>query len=80
MDYPVRFARFRAAEAVGPKEPVATNLDDDGDTDSPDAETKARLDVHLRETLRVVTDALRLNADPQYWADGRAPITALHKG
>jgi hypothetical protein len=24
-----------------------------------------------------MTDALRLNQDPQYWADGRAPITAL---
>ena len=70
------------AESSGPKEAPATK--DDGDTDAPpDAETQSKLDVHLRETLRVVTDALRLNQDPQYWADGRAPITAttpLHKG
>ncbi len=62
------------AEAGGPKEAAATV--DDGDTDAPDAESKSKLDVHLRETLRVVTDALRLDKDPQYWADGRAPITA----
>lgn len=54
---------------------------DEGDTDAPDADTQAKLDVHLREALRVVTDALRLNQDQQYWADGRAPLTAaLHKG
>jgi carboxyl-terminal processing protease len=66
-----------------PKAPAATPApaSDDGDTDALDSETKAKLDVHLREALRVVTDALRLNLDPQYWADGRAPITAgLHKG
>ncbi|MSU46778.1 MAG: tail-specific protease [Lacunisphaera sp.] len=68
------------AEATGPKEPATASIDDDGDTDAPDAETKAKLDVHLRETLRVVTDTLRMNMDPQYWADGRAPVTALHKG
>ena len=67
------------AEAPGPKEPAAANIDD-GDTDVPDAETQAKLDVHLRETLRVVTDALWLNLGPQYWADGRAPTSALHKG
>ncbi len=62
-----------------PKEKPAPGADD-GDTDALDEETQAKLDVHLRETLRVVTDALRLDKDPQYWADGRAPITALHKG
>lgn len=62
-----------------PKAPVAPP--DEGDTDAVDAESQAKLDVHLREALRVVTDALRLNQDPQYWADGRAPLTAaLHKG
>ncbi|SDS36011.1 carboxy terminal-processing peptidase [Opitutus sp. GAS368] len=62
-----------------PKEKPAPG-GDDGDTDALDEDTQAKLDVHLREALRVVTDALRLNKDPQYWADGRAPITALHKG
>ena len=70
------------AEADGAK-PEAVATVDEGDTDEPDAESKAKLDVHLRETLRVMTDALRLNRDPQYWADGRAPITvigSLNKG
>jgi len=65
--------------AAAPKPPAPPA--DEGDTDALDAATQAKLDVHLREALRVVTDALRLNLDPQYWADGRAPITAgLHKG
>jgi carboxyl-terminal processing protease len=77
------------AEADGTKKVTVAAVEvDEGDTDAPDAdapdaESEAKLDVHLRETLRVMTDALRLNQDPQYWADGRAPITSatsLNKG
>jgi carboxyl-terminal processing protease len=75
------------AEADGTKKVAVAAVEvDEGDTDAPDAadaDSEAKLDVHLRETLRVMTDALRLNQDPQYWADGRAPITAatsLNKG
>lgn len=70
------------SEADGPKKEAVATLDD-GDTDAPDEDAQDKLDVHLRETLRVMADALRLNQDPQYWADGRAPITAasaLNKG
>ena len=77
-NYPTREIKLDSilkAEAEGPK-PAAVATVDEGDTDAPDAEDQAKLDVHLRETLRVMTDALRLNRDPQYWADGRAPITA----
>jgi carboxyl-terminal processing protease len=81
-NYPSREVKLDSvikAEADGPKQPAATL--DDGDTDAPDVDAQNKLDVHLRETLRVVTDALRLNKDPQYWADGREPMTAiLHKG
>jgi carboxyl-terminal processing protease len=60
--------------------PVPVNpVDDEGDTDAVDAETQAKLDIHLREALRVVTDALRLNKDPQFWA-GRNPVSPLPKG
>lgn len=69
---------LKTAAAAPAKEPAPA--DDEGDTDAPDPDDEAKLDVHLRETLRVVSDALRLNQDPQFWADGRAPITALHKG
>ena len=81
-NYPSREVKLDSvikAEADGPKQAAATL--DDGDTDAPDIDAQNKLDVHLRETLRVVTDALRLNKDPQYWADGREPMTAiLHKG
>ncbi len=69
------------AEAADLKTPARTL--DEGDTDAVDPEAQTKFDIHLRETLRVVTDALRLNQNPAYWADGRAPITAatdLHKG
>jgi carboxyl-terminal processing protease len=69
------------AEATDAK-PAATSPDE-GDTDAVDSDAQNKFDIHLRETLRVVTDALRLNQNPQYWVDGRAPITAsagLHKG
>jgi carboxyl-terminal processing protease len=66
--------------AVTPPKEAPKPVDDEGDTDAPDSDTEAKLDVHLRETLRVVADALRLTQDHQFWADGRAPITASHKG
>jgi carboxyl-terminal processing protease len=71
---------LKTAAVTPPKETPKPGSDDDGDTDSADGDSEAKLDVHLRETLRVVSDALRLNQDRQYWADGRAPITASHKG
>jgi carboxyl-terminal processing protease len=81
-NYPSRDVKLdsvlKSASAT-PKTPAAPA--DEGDTDALDAETQAKLDVHLREALRVVTDALRLNQDQSYWADGRAPLSAsLHKG
>jgi carboxyl-terminal processing protease len=69
------------AEASGtaPVKPIVN----EGDTDAPDADTESRFDVHLRETLRVVSDALRLNHESMVWTNGQAPITAstrLKKG
>lgn len=63
-----------ASEASG-KKPATSSLDE-GDTDA-DTKAEAKLDIHLRETLRVVTDALHLSKDTQYWARGAAPITAI---
>ncbi|MBI2513426.1 MAG: carboxy terminal-processing peptidase [Opitutae bacterium] len=55
-----------------PPEPTPT----DGDTDADDADhvAAAKFDVHLRETLRVVSDAVRL-ADTPLWAK-RTPMPA----
>lgn len=43
-------------------------------TDEP--EGYARLDIHLREALRVVNDALALGRNPQHWVADHAPLTA----
>ena len=34
-----------------------------------------KVDIPLRESLRVLSDALGLSRNPQYWADGTAPLT-----
>lgn len=62
------------SEAAGVTTPTITV--DDGDGETSENESKAKLDIPLRETLRVVSDVLRLNQNPAYWADGHAPITA----
>lgn len=68
----VKLNSVLTAEAAGQKPaPAAIN---DGDTDSVDAETAAKLDIHLREALRVVIDAAQLAKDPQYWVKGDAPL------
>jgi len=35
----------------------------------------AKVDIPLRESLRVLSDALALSKNPQSWADGNAPLT-----
>ena len=60
-----------ASEASGQKPAKSV---DDGDTDSIDADTAAKLDIHLREALRVVLDASSLAKDHQYWVKGDAPL------
>lgn len=64
------------AEAAGkkPEKPKA----EEGDTDTPEADSEAKLDIHLRETLRVVNDALHLTDNPLAWVGGRPP--RLSKG
>ena len=53
-----------------------TGTDDDSlSTDDDPGITK--LDIPLRESLRVLTDALSLSKNRQYWADGAAPLTAI---
>jgi hypothetical protein len=77
----VKLASVLKAEATGPKPPVAKPAE--GDTDATDTETESKFDVHLRETLRVVNDAMRLNSNPVAWVESQpavAGITSLHKG
>jgi carboxyl-terminal processing protease len=38
-------------------------------------ETYVKADVHLRETLRILDDAVDLGRDHEYWASNHAPLT-----
>lgn len=63
------------AEAAGlaPQPPA-----EEGDTDAPDSDAQAKFDVHLRETLRVVADTLRLRKGSVLSAEHQTPV-ALNK-
>lgn len=50
--------------------------DDDFGLDEDENETYVKADVHLRETLRVVSDAIKLGREqPEKWANHRLPLT-----
>ncbi len=66
-------------ESTSPKEAAAPAADD-ADSEAPDADSQNKLDVHLREALRILKDALRSNPNPEYWADSTAATPNLHKG
>ena len=53
---------------------------DDDSTDEDDLDVDedsgvVKVDIPLRESLRVLSDALILSKNPQFWADGNAPLT-----
>ncbi|MBI5766212.1 MAG: carboxy terminal-processing peptidase [Verrucomicrobia bacterium] len=65
------------------KETEKTEADDEEDADlaaDDENDTYARADVHLRETLRVVSDAIALGHNKALWASNRAPLTASSGG
>jgi carboxyl-terminal processing protease len=74
---------------VTPKPKDATNAGpakDDVDSDFEDADDEAnadaygKVDVSLRESLRVVDDAIELGRNHEYWASDHAPLTVAAKG
>jgi carboxyl-terminal processing protease len=90
-DYP--FREFRLGPALPPKivatkTPDATKAgaakDDDTDLEDPDDDANAdaygKVDVSLREAMRVVDDAIELGRNHEYWASDHAPLTAAAKG
>jgi len=76
VSHEVKLDSVLKAEAAGkkPEKPKA----EEGDTDAPDSDNEAKLDIPLRETLRVVNDALHLTDNPLAWIGGRPP--RLNKG
>lgn len=59
-------------------EDKATDEDDDEDLLSTDENAGyAKVDVHLKECLRIVGDAIDLGQDHAHWVSNRPPLTAL---
>lgn len=61
------------------KAPKKEEEEDDLDT-AEENETYVKVDVHLREAIRVVNDAIELGLNRDRWATNRAPLTALTSG
>lgn len=65
----------KAAPAPDSDDDDAASLDEDANVDA-----YGKVDVALREALRVVDDAIELGHDHEYWASNHAPLTAVAKG
>ena len=82
-DFPYR--EFRLGPPATPrikpaKKPDSAKVDgeeDETELSTDDNDAYAKVDVPLRESLRVVNDAVGLGQDRQYWASNHAPLTAL---
>lgn len=75
-DYPFREFRLGPPPAPRIKAPKEEeDLEDELSTDEDDSYGK--VDVHLRESLRVLNDAVTLGENRQYWASNHPPLTAL---
>ncbi|MSU72581.1 MAG: tail-specific protease [Opitutus sp.] len=62
------------------KAPKKDGDDDDLGFDPDENETYVKADVHLRETLRVVGDAIGLGRNREQWVSNRPPLTAAAGG
>lgn len=81
-DYPFKEYRLGPPPAPKIKTPKKAAADSDGEDDETELSTDnndayAKVDVFLRESLRVVKDAVDLAKDRQFAADTHAPLTAL---
>lgn len=84
-DFPFREFRLGPPpppKIKAPKKADAVDGEDEDELSTDDGESYSKVDVHLRETLRVLTDAVELGHSPNYWASNRPPLTiaALRKG
>lgn len=61
--------------AVAEQKAAATDSEDEDTVSTEEDAGITKLDIHLRESLRVLADALSLSKNPQYWANGSAPLT-----
>jgi carboxyl-terminal processing protease len=63
-----------------PKKDSEKTPEDDIEEETEENDTYVKADVHLRETLRVVNDAIVLGRNRELWAANRPPLTALTRG
>ncbi len=78
QNYTKRDIKLEDVAHAGSKKDAVAQLADEGDTDADNtapAATAAQIDIHLRETMRILTDAIRLSMDPKFTVNGRAPLT-----
>jgi carboxyl-terminal processing protease len=78
-DYPYREIRLVPKPPARIKAKAKTDASEDDEDDpelsTDDDEVSFKGDVHLREALRVVADALQLGHDPKFLAGEYAPLT-----
>lgn len=75
------FKDFRLGPPAPPRiKAPKKDTDEDDDVIADDNDTYVKADVHLREALRVVNDAIELGRNKQVWASNRPPLTASSGG
>jgi carboxyl-terminal processing protease len=77
------FKDFRLGPPAPPRiKAPKKDSDDDADADdiADENDTYVKADVHLREALRIVNDAVELGRNKQLWASNRPPLTATNGG
>ncbi|MEY3608778.1 MAG: hypothetical protein RLZZ447_1566 [Verrucomicrobiota bacterium] len=75
-DYPFRTFYLGPPPPPRIKAPKKEDEEDDFGPAEDENETYVKADVHLREALRVVGDAVRLGRNRETWAHNRPPLTA----
>jgi carboxyl-terminal processing protease len=78
-DYVYREFNLGPPKAPKPKpekKKDADGSDEDSELSTDENDNYTKMDIHLRETLRVLTDALDLGKKPELWVSGHPPLTA----
>ena len=75
-DFTFREFNLGIAPAKKPEVKKKEGDDDDSELTSLNDEGYGKFDIHLRETLRILSDAVDLGRKPEGWAGDHAPLTA----
>lgn len=79
------FKEFRLGPPPQPrikavKKDADKDATDEEEADEEENDTYVKADIHLREALRIVTDAVDLGRNKELWAANRPPLTAASGG